>query len=282
MEFATRIRHANSIIVAFAGLMHDEKLVFSRQRRSSESITARLMGNAPRLPPVIRIWKGARCSLRGDRRKIRGEPGMPVTTACAPRRSAVSSKPHGHARGHLARTRLVNPGSTLGSKITVGMRCRRAASIIGPGGVAADAERRSETVAPHNFFRIPQAGRKHRGVAQNLPRRCLSNPRRESNSSGSPACGTSFDSIPRSVPTNHDASHCLAAHAAAIPARRPAPEKRGRRCRRQQSTRHLFARVVQRYSHRPFRWPPHVSSACWLIFKSTPVANSMPNKLEPP
>src|ERR1700722_11079170 len=29
-EFAPRVRHANSIIVAFTGLVHDEKLVFSR------------------------------------------------------------------------------------------------------------------------------------------------------------------------------------------------------------------------------------------------------------
>ena len=31
-----------------------------------------------------------------------------------------------------ARTRLVNPGSTFGSKTTVGMRCIAASSIIGP------------------------------------------------------------------------------------------------------------------------------------------------------
>ena len=30
MKFATRISHSNCIIVAFASLMHDEKLIFSR------------------------------------------------------------------------------------------------------------------------------------------------------------------------------------------------------------------------------------------------------------
>ena len=80
VKFAPRIRFANSIIVAFAGLMHHEKLIFSAASRSSASITARLIGSAPRLPPVMSSVKGARCSL-GGMAKNSLRTGQPVTTA---------------------------------------------------------------------------------------------------------------------------------------------------------------------------------------------------------
>ena len=65
-----------------------------------------------------------------------------------------------------ASTRLVNPGSAFGSNTTVGNPRRTAASIIGPGGVSANAERRGKLVPAQNRKRIPHRRRKLRSVAR--------------------------------------------------------------------------------------------------------------------
>src|ERR1700689_4455684 len=120
---------------------------FRGNRRSSESITARLMGSAPRLPPVIRIQKGSPCSWRGAEKNSR-RTGMPVVVAFAPKRWAVASKPQATRVEIPARTRLVKPRD----------------QNHGTGGVATDSERGAELMLLHNFFRVPQAGGQQRGV----------------------------------------------------------------------------------------------------------------------
>ncbi len=78
-------------------------------------------------------------------------------------------------------TRLVKPGSTLGSNTTVGMRCSDGEKHHGTGGVAADAQCHIDTVAPEEFSQSPTALRAAAPrCAATLRRQCPSGPPRES------------------------------------------------------------------------------------------------------
>src|SRR5882757_8220397 len=102
----------------------------------------------------------------------------------------------------FASTRLVKPGSALGSKITLGMARIHVASIIGPAAYPPTPN--AATGLCLLRMRIassrpgPRIARFFASVAPPLP---LS-PAARSVSSGSPAWGTSFISIPRCVPTS--------------------------------------------------------------------------------
>src|SRR5579863_3608492 len=102
----------------------------------------------------------------------------------------------------LASTLFVNPGSALGSKITLGMPRTHVASIIGPAAYPPTPNAATGLC----FLRMriassnpgPRIARFFASVAPPLP----FNPPARSVSSGSPAWGTSFISIPRCVPTS--------------------------------------------------------------------------------
>src|SRR5580704_15115443 len=102
----------------------------------------------------------------------------------------------------LARARLVKPGSALGSKMTLGMPRIHVASIIGPAAYPPTPN--AATGLCLLRMRIassrpgPRIARFFASVAPPFP---LS-PAARRVSSGSPAWGTSFISIPRCVPTS--------------------------------------------------------------------------------
>ena len=132
VDFTPRIGHANRIIVAFTGLMHDEKLIFSRgekiQRVDDSAIDGQRALAAAGDQDVQRL--GVLAGL--DREEFRahgtaGDDGFLARRACA-----VSPKPVAMRVAMRARTRLVKPGSAFGSKMTLGIRRSHAASIIGP------------------------------------------------------------------------------------------------------------------------------------------------------
>src|ERR1700722_1297474 len=102
----------------------------------------------------------------------------------------------------LARTLLVNPGSALGSKITFGMPRIHVASIIGPAAYPPTPNAATGWCLLRMRIASSKPGpRIARFFASVTPPLPLSPPAR-SVSSGSPACGTSFISIPRCVPTS--------------------------------------------------------------------------------
>ena len=71
------------------------------------------------------------------------------------------------------------------------------------GGISANTKCRDGLVLSEYPRSVQHAGRKHGKIFEQRARRlCLSVPPTRSVSSGSPACGTSFISIPRCVPTS--------------------------------------------------------------------------------
>src|SRR6267378_2477113 len=116
-----------------------------------------------------------------------------------------------------ASTLFVNPGSAFGSKMTLGTRPSQVASIIGPAaypptpkaatGLCLRNTRRAFSIAWANMAKFLSS------VAPPFPFK----PATRSVSRGSPACGTNFISIPRSVPTSTTSlSLPLASHSRAI------------------------------------------------------------------
>src|SRR3984957_2957564 len=102
----------------------------------------------------------------------------------------------------FASTLLVNPGSALGSKITFGMPRIHVASIIGPAAYPPTPNAATGWCLLRMRIASSKPGpRIARFFASVTPPLPLSPPAR-SVSSGSPACGTSFTSIPRWVPTS--------------------------------------------------------------------------------
>ncbi len=132
---------------------------------------------------------------------------MPVVTAFAPKRGAVCAKPQATRVAIRPRTRFVNPGSTLGSKITPGIPCSRASSIMGPEAYPptpkAAANRWRCKIFSESHIPAGSVARLRSNFIPPMPFK----PATRIVSSGNPACGTSFASIPRSVPTN---TTCLA------------------------------------------------------------------------
>src|SRR6266850_4285961 len=116
-----------------------------------------------------------------------------------------------------ASTLFVNPGSAFGSKMMLGTRPSQVASIIGPAaypptpkaatGLCLRNTRRASSIAGANLAKFLSS------VAPPFPFK----PATRSVSRGSPACGTNFISIPRSVPTSTTSlSLPLASHSRAI------------------------------------------------------------------
>src|SRR5216110_2120325 len=185
-------------------------------RRSMASTNVRLIGNAPWLPPVTSNRNGF-SNRRGVMEKNSGRTGQPVTIALFPQSRAEISYPVAIRVEILASTLFVKPGSALGSKMTLGTRPSQVANIMGPAaypptpnaatGLCLRSTRRASSIAGTSiaiFFT---------SVAPPLPFK----PATRSVSSGSPACGTSFISIPRSVPTSTTSlSLPLASHSRAI------------------------------------------------------------------
>src|SRR5580704_3218622 len=102
----------------------------------------------------------------------------------------------------FASTLLVNPGSALGSKITFGMPRIHVASIIGPAAYPPTPNAATGWCLLRMRIASSKPGpRIARFFASVTPPLPLSPPAR-SVSSGSPAWGTSFISIPRWVPTS--------------------------------------------------------------------------------
>ena len=237
LEFAPRISHSNRIIVAFAGLMHDEKLIFSR-RQPVERVDDRAIDrqSAPAAAGDQDIERRAML-FAPDREEFRAHRAAGDHRLCARIARPSPRAPPPRAWPCRTSTRFVNPGSTFGSNTTVGIRCSAASSIIGPGSVAAHAERR---VQSDGGCRICSESHSPAGsiaaLRNNFAPPMPFSPAARINSSGKPACGTSFASIPRSVPTN--TTRLLWPFTSApqpLSRRRPAPETHARRCRRPQS-----------------------------------------------
>src|SRR6202166_3214718 len=170
-------------------------------RKSIASTNARFTGSAPWLPPVISTRNGF-CGIRCAMVRNSGRTGHPVTTALAPQVRADTSYPVAIRVEMRASDLLVNPGSALGSKITLGIPCIQVVSNIGPAaypptpnaaiGLCFLNTRAASSMAGASLKRFLSS------VLPPLPFR----PATRSVSSGRPACGTSFISIPRVVPTS--------------------------------------------------------------------------------
>src|SRR6266851_5772503 len=141
-------------------------------------------------------------ALRGVMEKNSVRTGQPVTMAFAPHVRAETSYPVAIRVEILASTRFVKPGSAFGSKMTLGTRPSQVASNMGPAaypptpnaatGLCLRKTRRASSIAGASIAKFLSS------VAPPLPFK----PATRSVSNGSPACGTSFISIPRCVPTN--------------------------------------------------------------------------------
>src|SRR5580704_10835796 len=140
-----------------------------------------------------------------------------------------------------------------------------------PGSVAADAEGDVEIMPLHNFLRVPQSRRQLCQVARQFrsahafQARRANRFQRQAGLRHEPGFHSGFGSdehnatfsfrhTPQPFPRHGDGGKYVAAGAAA--------------CNQQAFTCGAACR--------------HVSSACWLMFNSTPVANNMLNRLEPP
>src|SRR5216683_655737 len=141
-------------------------------------------------------------ALRGVMEKNSVRTGQPVTMAFAPHVRAETSYPVAIRVEILASTLFVKPGSAFGSKMTLGTRPSQVASNMGPAaypptpnaamGLCLRSTRRASSIAGTSIARF------FKSVAPPLPFK----PATRSVSNGSPACGTSFISIPRCVPTS--------------------------------------------------------------------------------
>src|SRR6202521_4338424 len=169
--------------------------------RSMASTNTRLIGNAPWLPPVTSSRNGLP-SRRGVMEKNSRRTGQPVTIAFFPHARSETSWPVAIRAEILASTLFVKPGSAFGSKMTLGTRPSQVANNMGPAaypptpsaatGLCLRNTRRASIIAGTSIARFRSS------VAPPLPFK----PATRSVSSGSPACGTSFISIPRCVPTS--------------------------------------------------------------------------------
>ena len=81
-------------------------------------------------PKTSSVW-GSACALRG-RAANPPRTGLPVTTPFSPNSRRASSYEQAALRTKGRRTRLVNPGLALGSRITVLMPRAAAARTTGP------------------------------------------------------------------------------------------------------------------------------------------------------
>src|SRR6266849_1495323 len=156
-------------------------------------------------------------ALRGVMEKNSVRTGQPVTMAFAPHVRAETSYPVAIRVEIRPSTLFVNPGSAFGSKMTLGTRPSQVASIMGPAaypptpnaatGLCLRNTRRASSIAGASIAKF------RRSVAPPLP----FSPATRSVSNGSPACGTSFISIPRCVPTSTTSlSVPLESHSCAI------------------------------------------------------------------
>ena len=175
---------------------------FRAASRSSESTTARLIASAPRLPPVISSVNGARCSLAGAAKNSL-RTGHPVTTAFAPNCVAALLTRHRDPR------RKPGENAVGESRLDVRLEHHTRNPIHHrnenhrAGSVSADSQRHVEPVPAQRFLPSPTAPPEASPRCGRIsPRQCLSGLAMWIVSSGSPACGTSRASIPRSVPTN--------------------------------------------------------------------------------
>src|ERR1700688_775900 len=174
---------------------------FRVARKSMASTNARFTGNAPWLPPVINTRNGF-CGTRCAIVRNSGRTGQPVTTAFVPQVRADISYPVAIRVEIRASVLLVNPGSALGAKITLGIPRIQVVSNIGPAaypptpnaaiGLCFLNTREASSMAGASLKRFFSS------VLPPLP----FSPATRSVSSGSPAGGTSFISIPRVVPTS--------------------------------------------------------------------------------
>src|SRR5215470_7180436 len=165
------------------------------------STNVRLMGSAPWLPPVTSKRSGF-SGVLGPIAKNSARTGLPVTTPLPPSPRAVTAYPVAIRLERRASTLLVNPGSAFGSKITLGMPRSQVASIIGPAAYPptpkAATGRCLRTIEKASIVPGPSIKKFFTSVRPPLP---LS-PAARRVSSGSPAWGTSFISMPRCVPTS--------------------------------------------------------------------------------
>src|SRR6266851_2145496 len=156
-------------------------------------------------------------ALRGVMEKNSVRTGQPVTMAFSPHVRAETSYPVAIRVEIRSSTLFVKPGSAFGSKMTLGTRPSQVASSIGPAaypptpnaatGLCLRNMRRASSIAGASIATFRSS------VAPPLP----FNPATRSVSSGSPACGTSLISIPRSVPTSTTSlSSPLESHSCAI------------------------------------------------------------------
>src|SRR6266478_460836 len=102
----------------------------------------------------------------------------------------------------LASTRLVKPGSALGSKMTLGTPLSQVASIIGPAAYPPTPKAATGLCLRSTVNASARPGPSIARFLTSVPPPLPLSPATRSVSSGSPACGTSFISIPRCVPTS--------------------------------------------------------------------------------
>src|ERR1700693_5248979 len=97
---------------------------------------------------------------------------------------------------------LVNPGSALGSKMTLGIPRIQVVSNIGPAAYPPTPKATMGLCFLNTRPASSMAGASLKRFFSSVPPPFPFSPATRSVSSGSPACGTSFISIPRVVPTS--------------------------------------------------------------------------------
>src|ERR1700736_92521 len=170
-------------------------------RKFMASTNARFTGNAPWLPPVMSTRNGF-CGMRCAMVRNSGRTGHPVTTAFAPQVRADISYPVAILVEMRASALLVNPGSALGSKITLGIPRIQVVSNIGPAAYPPTPKAAMGLCFLNTRAASSMAGASLKRFFSSVLPPFPFSPATRSVSSGSPACGTSFISIPRFVPTN--------------------------------------------------------------------------------
>ena len=131
-------------------------------------------------------------------------------------------------------------------------------------------------MAAENFLRVPQAYRNHRRIAHQLypadtfESRYANQLQRHAGSGHKPRFHSALGSYRTLAP-----SSCRLLTAPGYSSRYGQRRKDvPRRCRRLRSEAFCSPALTSRGKKK--------NSACWLIFKSTPVASSIPSKLDPP
>src|SRR6202521_5191476 len=131
-----------------------------------------------------------------------GRTGQPVTTAFVPQVRADISYPVAIRAEMRASDLLVNPGSALGSKITLGIPCIQVVSNIGPAAYPPTPNAAMGLCFLNTRAASSMAGASLKRFFSSVLPPLPFSPATRNVSSGSPACGTSFISIPRFVPTS--------------------------------------------------------------------------------